>query len=471
MKLFSFIDRKKPCSTGDTQGVTLLTGDPKKAIISLSGPMIIAMLLMSSYNLVNAIWVAGLGSDALAAVGFISPIYMVLVGLGTGIGAGATSAIARRIGAGDRNGASNDAVHALLMSLILSVIITVPLVVFAEPIAILFGAGETAGLAAAYGQVLFTGSFFILFVNIAYGIIRAEGDAKRTMYAMVAASLLNIVLDPLLIYGMGLGIAGAAWGTIISLTAASIVLCYWFFIKKDTYVCFSRQVFIPSRIVVSDILYVGIPASVEYLMMSVLSIILNLILVLVATTDAVAVYSVGFRIVSYGIVPIVAIGTSVVSVAGAAYGAKQYEKIRVAHTFSILLGLGIALCVSLLMWVFAYPIASIFSYSQESAHLYPTIAAFIGVMCLFYPFVPLGLLSSSVFQGVGKGPTSLVLTFMRSLAFAAVFAYTFAIPMGMGEQGVWWGIVVGEILGGLLAFAWARVYLSGIDSNKRELAA
>ena len=185
------------------------------------------------------------------------------------------------------------------------------------------------------------------------------------MHAMVAASLLNIVLDPILIYGLGLGIAGAAWGTIISLAAATIVLCYWFFIKKDTYVCFSRQVFIPSRSVVSDILYVGIPASVEYLLMSALNIILNLILVMVATTDAVAVFSVGFRVVSFGIVPIVAIGTSVVSVAGAAYGAKHFGKIRVAHTFSIMFGLAIALSVSILTWVFAYPIASVFSYSPE----------------------------------------------------------------------------------------------------------
>lgn len=463
MKIFSFFDQKKACSTGNTQGVTILTGDPKKAIISLSGPMIIAMLLMSSYNIVNAVWVVGLGSDALAAIGFMTPVFFIVMGLGTGIGAGATSAIARRIGANDRNGANNCAVHALLISLILSVIVTLPLVIFAEPIALLFGAGETAGLAAAYGQVLFAGSFFILFVNIAYGILRAEGDARRTMHAMVAASLLNIVLDPILIYGLGLGIAGAAWGTVISLAAATIVLCYWFFIKKDTYVCFSRQVFIPDRSVVSDILYVGIPASVEYLLMSALNIILNLILVMVATTDAVAVYSTGFRVVSFGIVPIVAIGTSVVSVVGAAYGARQYEKIRVAHTFSIIFGLAIALGISILTGIFACPIASVFSYSQESAHLYPAIAAFIGVMCFFYPFVPLGLLSSSLFQGVGKGPTSLFLTFMRSLVFAAVFAYLFAIPMGMGEQGVWWGIVAGEVAGGLLAFAWARVYLSKLE--------
>ena len=394
MNIFSFFNQKKACSTGETQGVTILTGDPKKAIISLSGPMIIAMLLMSSYNIVNAIWVVGLGSDALAAVGFMTPLYMVLMGLGTGIGAGATSAIARRIGANDHNGANNCAVHTLLIALILSVIVTLPLVIFAEQIALLFGAGETAGLAAAYGQVLFAGSFFILFVNIAYGILRAEGDARRTMHAMVAASLLNIILDPILIYGLGLGIAGAAWGTIISLAAATIVLCYWFFIKKDTYVCFSRQVFIPSRSVVSNILSVGIPASVEYLLMSALNIILNLILVMVATTDAVAVFSVGFRVVSFGIVPIVAIGTSVVSVVGAAYGARHYEKIRVAHTFSIIFGLAIALsaeypyrdichpyCVCLLLFTAKRPPLS------DNCHVYRGHVLFLSLCTAGSPVV------------------------------------------------------------------------------------
>lgn len=464
-----FHHRKKDpvtgCSTDTTDGIAVLTGNPKKAIVSLSVPLIVAMLLMSSYNVVNAIWVAGLGSDALAAVGFITPMFMILLGVGTGIGAGATSAIARKIGARDRDGASNTALHTLLIAVIASLVITVPLVIYAKPIAILFGAGATADLAASYGQVIFAGTFFIIFVNAAYGILRAEGDAKRTMYAMVAASILNIILDPILIYGLGLGIAGAAWGTVISLAAVATVLLYWFFVKRNLYVCLSWRLFAPCRSAAQDILTVGIPASVEYLAMSILSIILNWMLVLVANTDAVAVFSVGFRVVSFGIVPVVAIGTAVVSVVGAAYGARIYDKIRAAHTFGILFGLSIALCISAITWVFAYQIAAIFSYSQEGAHLYPTIAAFIQVMCLFYPFVPLGLISSSVLQGVGKGPTSLFLTVMRSLVFAILFACLFTFVFGMGETGIWWGMVAGEIAGGLFAFFWVWIYLSRLEAR------
>src|SRR5512136_3355931 len=105
------------------EGIALLMGDPKKAIIKLSGPMIAAMLLMSTYNIVNAIWVAGLGSDALAAVGFVTPLFMILIGLSNGLGAGVASLISRRIGAKDKAAADNRAVHGLLFVVILSVVL------------------------------------------------------------------------------------------------------------------------------------------------------------------------------------------------------------------------------------------------------------------------------------------------------------------------------------------------------------
>ncbi|MEN6610737.1 MAG: MATE family efflux transporter [Methanoregulaceae archaeon] len=455
------------CPGVKTQGIEILTSGPKSAILRLSLPMILAMLLMSSYNLVNAIWVAGLGPDALAAIGFISPMYMVLIGLGTGIGAGATSAISRRIGAGDCGGAGNVAVHSLVITLVTSLLITIPLVLFAEPISAAFGAGSLSGLATEYGIIIYLGSVFIIFANVGYGILRAEGDSKRTMYAMIAGTILNIILDPVLIYGLNLGIAGAAWGTVISVAVVSFVLLYWFFVKKNTYIRLSPGLFSPSRALTRDILTVGLPASVEYLAMSVMAVILNYLLQVLGGSDAVAVFSVGFRVVSYGIVPIVAIGTVVVSVTGAAYGANLNEKIREAHTFSILFGFFISLIVSLITYVFAYPIAALFSYSADSAGLYPEIAAFLGVMCFFYPFVSFGALSSSVLQGMGKGPTSLFLTVMRTLVFVIAFAWLFAFPLNMGEKGIWWGIIAGEITGGILAFIWVRVCLLRLPAPSR----
>ncbi|MDD1693262.1 MAG: MATE family efflux transporter, partial [Methanoregula sp.] len=274
--------RAEPPVKEITEGVSLLMGDPKKAIIRLSGPMIVAMFLMSTYNIVNAIWVAGLGSDALAAVGFVTPLFIILVGLGNGLGAGTASVISRRIGAKDKTGADNTAVHAILITLILSAILTIPLILLTGPIVTLFGAGETAGLATEYGQVVFLGMVLILFTNVAYAILRAEGDTKRAMYVMGASSILNMVLDPLLIYTAGMGIAGAAWGMIISLVMVTGIMLHWFFVRKDTYVTISYKTFSWHEKTIRDILNVGLPASVEFFLMAVLSIFINGLLVATA---------------------------------------------------------------------------------------------------------------------------------------------------------------------------------------------
>jgi len=427
--------------------------------------MIVAMFLMSTYNIVNAIWVAGLGPDALAAVGFVTPLFMILIGISNGLGAGVGSVISRRIGAGDKAGADNAAVHALLLVVIVSAVFTIPLILLTGPIVALFGAGETAGLATEYGQVVFLGMALILFTNIAYAILRAEGDAKRAMYVMGASSCLNMVLDPLLIYTAGLGIAGAAWGMIVSLLMISAVLIYWFFGKKDTYVTIAPATFSYDRKTVRDILDVGLPASVEFFLMSILAIFINGLLVATAGTDAVAVYTAGWRVVFFAIIPMIAIATAVISVAGAAYGARKFEKILTVHTFSITLGIAIALVVSAITYIFARQIAVIFTYSPESAHLGPEIAAFLAVMCFFYPFIPPGVMSGSIFQATGRGMTSLVITVLRNLLFIAVFTYLFGIVLGYGEHGVWWGIVAGDILGGLVAFLWARYYIARLIAN------
>jgi len=442
------------------EGVALLMGDPKKAILKLSGPMIVAMLLMSTYNIVNAIWVAGLGSDALAAVGFVTPLFMILMGGASGLGAGVASVISRRIGAKDKAGADNAASHAIVMTIVLSAVLTVPLILLTEPIVILFGAGETTALATAYGQVIFLGMFLILFTNIGYAILRAEGDTKRAMYAMAASSILNMVLDPLLIYTAGMGIAGAAWGMVISLAMVSCVMLYWLVFQKDTYVTLSFRSFAWHGRTIRDILGVGLPASVEFFLMSIIAIFINGLLVITAGTDAVAVYTAGWRVIFFAIIPLVGISTSLISVAGAAYGARMFGKIRVAHTFSVMFGVGIALVTSIVTFLFAHQIAMIFSYSADSAHLMPEIALFLATMCLFYPFVPPGIMSGSIFQATGKGLTSLAITLMRNLLFIAVFTYLFGIVLGYGEHGVWWGIVAGDIIGGTVAFVWARYYIA-----------
>ena len=147
--------RNRMAEDNKSENIEMITGDPKKAIIKLSIPMMVSMLLIMLYNIADSIWVAGLGADALAAIGFITPLFMVLVGLGNGIGAGANSLIARYIGAKNYRQANNAALHGILLSVIVSVIFTVLIEVFMVPILEFMGAGNTMDYAMSYSYIIF----------------------------------------------------------------------------------------------------------------------------------------------------------------------------------------------------------------------------------------------------------------------------------------------------------------------------
>ena len=327
------------------------------------------------------------------------------------------------------------------------------------------GAGETVGLATQYGQIVFGGLIFLIFSSVASGILRAEGDVKRPMYAMAATAVLNVILDPIFIYYFGWGVSGAAWATVLSSSIASSLMVYWLLLKRDTYVSFSKSDFTPNWKVIKDILAVGLPASAESFVMSVLGIVLNTMLVITGGTEAVAVYTAGWRVVMMALIPPIGIGTATITVAGTAYGARKYKNLSIALSYSAKLGVAIAAVTGVITYFFASNIASIFAYSSQSAFMAPSIAAFLQVMCLFFIIVPLGITASSIFQAMGKGITSLILTVIREVVFISVFAYLFAFTLGFGSSGVWWGIVVGGAFGCAIAYIWANRYIKGLRRN------
>ena len=411
-------NNNKSSNSSIGERVSIITGDPKKAIRTLSIPMILSMLLMMVYNLADSIWVAGLGPNSLAALGFVTPLFMMVIGLGNGLGAGANSLISRCIGAKNKKGSDNAAIHSLILTLLVSIVLTAVIMIFLKDLLMIMGAGESLNLAVQYGQIVFGGLIFLIFTSVASGILRAEGDVKRPMYAMLATAILNIVLDPIFIYYFGWGVSGAAIATLISATISAGLILYWLMLKKDTYVSLSRKDFNPSWVVIKDILLVGIPASAEFFVMSILGIVLNIMLVITGGTEAVAVYTAGWRLVMIAMIPAIGIGTAAITVAGAAYGSKRYNNILTALNYSVKLALGIASITALIIYVFASNIASIFAYSAQSSFMAPSIAAFLQVMCLFLIIVPFGIVASSIFQGMGREVTSLILTVIIGRASA-----------------------------------------------------
>lgn len=446
-----------------TRGVRTLTGDPKKAIIQLSIPMMLAMSVQVIYNLVDAIWVSGLGADALSAVGFFFPLLFLIMGLSNGIGIGASSAISRRIGANDKPGADAVSIHALLLTLLIGVAITIPTFLLAPAIFDVLGADEVLDLTVDYARVLFAGTIIIFYMNVTNNILRGEGDTKRAMYAIVVGSVLNIILDPIFIYVLDQGVAGAAQATMLSIAISSLLITYWLFFKRDTYVSIHFRAFRYSQHTLWEILRVGVPASVQQMSMSLSMLVLNGIVVVVAGSDGVAIYSTGWRVVTLAIVPLIGIATSVTAVTGAAYGMKAYDKLDTAHIYAVMTGFKIELILAVLTFIFAPQIASVFTQSEAAAHLAPDIATFLRVICIFYPTTSFGMHSSAMFQGTGNGSKALIATVFRSIITTLPVAYILGVVLEWGLVGIWSGIVIGNVIGSVAIYVWSRHYIHSLN--------
>jgi len=442
-----------------TEGIKALLGDPKKAILKLSTPMIIAMLVQTLYNFADALWVSFLGPDALSAVGFFFPFFFMIMSIGSGIGMGGSAAISRYIGSHKKEEADNVAGHTIVLMFILGIIFTIPFVLLSRNIFEAMGAGSVLKDATIYAQIMFAGTLLIFFVNVANSILRGEGDAKRSMYAMSFGSILNIILDPIFIYPLRMGVAGAAWASVLSMGVSALILFYWLFVKKDSYVTINLSNFKYNKLILFDILRVGVPFSLSQLLMSFSTLGLNLIVVSVAGTDGIAIYTSGWRIVMFGTLPLIGMATAVTAVTGAAYGGKDIKKLEIAYLYSVKIGLLMEILVSSLVFIFAPQIALVFTQSDEGMRIFKDLTSFLRITSLFYPLVAFGMFSSAMFQGTGKGINSLVVTLFRTIVMTVPFAYLFALVFNMGLDGAWWGLVAGNILGSIIAFVWAKIYI------------
>ena len=441
------------------KNIEMITGDPKKAIVKLALPMMLSMLLIMLYNIADSIWVAGLGADALAAIGFITPLFMVLVGLGNGIGAGANSLIARYIGAKNYDQANNAGLHGIVLSVIVSAIFTIIIEGFMVPILQFMGAGDTIQYAMDYSYIIFGFLFIFVYSGVASAIFRSEGDMRRATIAIAVTAILNIILDPVFIYVLNFGISGAAWATVISATMSCLVMSYWIWGKKDLFLDLSPSNFHYESSMMVDTLQVAIPSTLENIVFSALAVIINSMLVLAAGTTAVAVYTASMRIVQLSMIPLIGIGTAVLTVAGVAYGAHNHVNLKTAHSYSIKLGFAVSILLGIIMFVFSTQIATLFSYTEASAALSPQIATAISVLSLFVLAIPHGIMSSMMFQGVGKGIYSLLITLLRSLILETVFAYLFCFIFGWGLPGIYGGVVFGCFVGGTVGYIWAKFFI------------
>lgn len=435
----------------DKKNMELIVKNPKKAINKLSVPIILSNLFMMLNNMIDTIWVAGLGPNAIAGVGFVSPIYVAFIGLANGLGAGANSLIGRCIGAKKYESAENSAIHSIILSIIVTIISTIVMIIILKPLLLIMGAGDVINSSLDYGYVVFGGSFSIFIPAMFAAIFRSQGEIRRASYPFLLSALINMILDPFFIYTLNWGVKGAAATTVIADTLILIPMLYWIVIKKDSYIKIKLKHYKKNLNIYKNILIVGIPASIEHFFTTFTTIVVNYWLTILAGTIAVAAYSATLRLVTVAMCPVTSIGIAALTVGGVAYGAKNYKNFKTTLNYSIKLATIIAIIICILYFIFAEQLSLLFTYSSNSGMLQPKIVEAIKIMCFFIVLMPLGNIAGNLFQSMGKGTTSLILTIIKifiEIILAGIFAFTFHL----NDIGIYIGLVCGISLGSILQY-------------------
>ena len=447
-----------------TEGVDLLRGNPIIALKKLSIPLIVSMMIISLYNIIDSFWIAGLGASQLTAVGFVIPLEFLIISVGTSLGAGITSVVSKYIGEENDELADNASVHSILISILVSLIVTVIFTVFMRDLLVIMGGrGISLEYAIQYAHVYFLSSIIVIMPNALYGLLRSEGDTKRTMYVMVLCAVLNMVLDPIFIYSFNLKMYGAALSTVLSLLIVLIIILYWIFIKRDTYLKPKLSSFDYDFGIIFDILKVAVPSICEMIFLTFITAVMHFIILEVASTDSVAVFENGWRMITLASEPMMAISTALISVVAANYGARNFVNIERAYYYGIKLSTGIGVVALLIFLVFAPQIAYLFSYGASIRLYYPTIS-FFHIFSWFFIVFPGGVIATYVFQGLGKGVYSLLFTVIREALCGTIFAILFGIVFNLGINGVWFGIMIGYTIGGLIAIVYGNYYIHKLNS-------
>jgi len=438
--------------------IDLIMGNPRKAINKLAFPTIFSMLLMFLNNLIDSFWVSGINADALAALGFISPLYLVIIGLGTGVGAGANSLISRHVGAKQIDEANNAVMHSIILTLIVSIIVLIVGVFFLDDLVILLGASSVRAYCLSYGQIIFFLNIVFLLPNVTASIFRAEGNVARATNPLILTAILNMIIDPILIYSLNLGIFGAGLATVIASLTGYIWMLYWIYIKRDTFFKFKFNYYKRKLEIYKEILVVSLPAATEEIIFALVAIILNFLIMITAGVTEVASFTISWRLITIAFIPCMAVGIATITVSGVSYGARNWKNFNETIKYSTLISLLITVLICSIFFIFAYPICDLFNFQANNPALVRRAAEILQILVFYNILISFGATAAYTYQGVGSGFKSLALTIFRELILSMACAYIFGIILNMGVFGVYLGAIIGMNIGSVIGFVFIWLF-------------
>ena len=448
--------------------------NPKKALWTLAVPIMFGMGIHTLYNIVDMLFIGRLGGDAIAGVAFNMPIFFLMLGLTMGLGSGVTASIARLIGQKNKSGADNSAEHAIAMAACISGVFTLLGLYYGKDILAIFGAeGNILTLGWDYLSMIVLGLPFMVFSGFFRSILAGEGDMKFPMMVAGLGTILNIILDPIFIFnledygniGLGMGVKGAALATVVSQLSVFLIFIYMLFIKEHAYISFNLKAFSPSKIILWDIVKVGLPASLSMIIMAVGQGVFNKILIQYSS-QTVAAYQVAGRLDMLIFLPIFAIAGAMTTLVGMFYGAKEIRALNQIIRYGILSAFLITLVSSTFVYLFADIFSSWFPRDQE---IIDVSVGFLRLLSLIYPLVAIAITSGRVMQGLGKGLPVLIITIIRVLGISAPLAIYFSFILEKPVEWNWYAMMVAAAVSFLIALYWVRFELNKINQIHGEV--
>lgn len=341
----------------------------KRLIIRLAVPSVAGLSINALHQVVNAGFVGMLGSEALAAVSVAIPVFALIAALGHGIGVGAAAAIGRLLGAGDKASADATATMALGLAVVAGFGCSLVLLFAREPILQLFGASPAMmPQASAYLGLLGFGCILLLLQIACDFIAIAEGNTRFSMLTLLGGFTLNIALDPLLIFGFGLGVSGAALATILAQLAALAAYAVYF-ARRWGVVRIRLRLLKPTMAILRPVLAVGLPVTLSSALSAVGYALIYRAANAYGGDEAVAGVGIAFRILSLGALPVVGFCLGAQAVLSHGYGANDPRRVLEASRFMLRLALGFTLAYAMLMALAAGPVIALFTQDETTRRI------------------------------------------------------------------------------------------------------
>lgn len=430
---------------GEQQDYT--KGSIPRSVFLLAIPMILELSLESVFALVDIYFVSKLGQNAIATVGLTESVITIIYSISIGLSTAATAIVARRIGEKNPEAAAHAGAQSLIIALIVTIVVSVAGVVFAPDILSLMGAStEVVTEGAVFTRIMFGGSAAIILLFLINGIFRGAGDAAMAMKSLWIASLINIILCPILIHYFGL--KGAAIATVVGRSSGVVYQCYHLF-KGSGILRFKMHHFRIDHALIKSIIHIGWPATFQFIIASGSWIVLARLVAETGGTSASAGYQIAIRNVVFFILPAWGLSNAAATLVGQNLGAGQIERAEKSVMLTTKYNALFMSFVMVLFLFFSPPIISFFTTD-------PAVIAY-GVQSLqiigsAYIFYGISMVMMQALNGAGDTRTPTIINFACFWMFQIPLAYFLAYTINLNVTGVFIAIPVAETL--IAVVAW-----------------